>query len=136
MPAESFFDDGCAAREAVVGLCCDGVSTVGKAAVNPNSRLHRARITPMLHECSAGAVLMFGKRLAQHWCSIVVPKPRHVPVGLPTDLIERADRLVETPGSGYTSRAEVVKDALRRFLEEQEALIREQQRFRREQFFE
>lgn len=42
----------------------------------------------------------------------------HLGVRIPKPLAERADRLVKKGDRGYTSRADVVSDALRRLLDD------------------
>jgi len=45
-------------------------------------------------------------------------------IQLPEDLLQRVDDLVKRPELGYTSRAEFVKDAVRRRVEELESYLR------------
>jgi metal-responsive CopG/Arc/MetJ family transcriptional regulator len=52
------------------------------------------------------------------------PESRWKTIQLPEELLRRVDELVKRPELGYTSRAELVKDAVRRRVEELEALLR------------
>ena len=43
---------------------------------------------------------------------------KYTNVALPEELIREIDRVVKESGLGYTSRGEIVKEAVRRFLKE------------------
>jgi metal-responsive CopG/Arc/MetJ family transcriptional regulator len=46
---------------------------------------------------------------------------KYVSISLHADLMRKVDEVIDKGGKGYDTRAEVVKDALRRFLEQLEA---------------
>ena len=46
---------------------------------------------------------------------------KYVSISLHADLVRKVDEVIDTGGKGYDTRAEVVKDAIRRFLEQLEA---------------
>ena len=48
-------------------------------------------------------------------------RKKYVYVGVPEELIRQVDKLVSLGWRGYRSRAEVVRDAVRRLLEEARA---------------
>ena len=51
-------------------------------------------------------------------------------VQLPEELLGRVDSLVERPELGYTSRSELIKEAVRLRVEALEAQVREEERRR------
>lgn len=46
-------------------------------------------------------------------------------IQLPEELLDRVDDLVEAPELGYTSRAELIKEAVRLRVEELERILKE-----------
>jgi Arc/MetJ-type ribon-helix-helix transcriptional regulator len=52
---------------------------------------------------------------------------KYIAVSIPSDLIRRIDRLVEEGDQGYESRAEAVRTAVRKFLEQEETRPRLEQ---------
>ena len=51
-------------------------------------------------------------------------------IQLPEELLNRVDKLVERPELGYTSRSELVKEAVRLRVEALEAQVKEKERER------
>ena len=51
-------------------------------------------------------------------------------IQLPQELLNRVDKLVERPELGYTSRSELVKEAVRLRVEALEAQVKEKERGR------
>ena len=50
----------------------------------------------------------------------IVGDKKYVSISLHADLVRKVDEVIDKGGKGYDTRAEVVKDAIRRFLEQLE----------------